>query len=156
METLNPDFLDFITLLEKESVEYCIVGGYAVGFHGFPRYTGDIDFFVNRTEPNAAKLLRVMEDFGFGELGLTTQDFLTPDFVIEIGREPRKIQILTGIDGVSFQECLQTVEECEYSGRKLKFIGLDALLRNKTASGRAKDQVDVEQLSKLREGSPRP
>lgn len=151
MENLNPDFLDFITLLGQRSVEYVIVGGYAVGFHGFPRYTGDIDFFVSINEENAEKLLQVLDDFGFGGIGIEREDFLKPSFVVEIGREPRKIQILTGIDGVSFQECLQSAVECEYLERKLRFIGFDALLRNKKASGRPKDLIDVEALTSLRD-----
>ena len=151
MENLNPDFLDFITLLGQRSVEYVIVGGYAVGFHGFPRYTGDIDFFVSINEENAEKLLQVLDDFGFGGIGIEREDFLKPSFVVEIGREPRKIQILTGIDGVSFQECLQSAVECEYLERKLRFIGFDALLRNKKASGRPKDLIDVEALTGLKD-----
>ena len=151
MENLNPDFLDFITLLGQRSVEYVIVGGYAVGFHGFPRYTGDIDFFVSINEENAEKLLQVLDDFGFGGIGIEREDFLKPSFVVEIGREPRKIQILTGIDGVSFQECLQSAVECEYLERKLRFIGFDALVRNKKASGRPKDLIDVEALTSLRD-----
>ena len=151
MENLNPDFLDFITLLDQRSVEYLIVGGYAVGFHGFPRYTGDIDFFVSINEENAEKLVRVLDDFGFGGIGIERKDFLKPSFVVEIGREPRKIQILTGIDGVSFQECMQSAVECEYLQRKLRFIGLDALVRNKKASGRPKDLIDVQELTGLQE-----
>jgi len=111
MENLNPDFLDFITLLEKKSVEYLIVGGYAVGFHGFPRYTGNIDFFVALSETNAQLLMEVFQEFGFGETGIEKQDFLKTSFIIEIGREPRQIQILTGIDGVTFDECRKTAIE---------------------------------------------
>lgn len=146
MENLNPDFLDFITLLEKKSVEYLIVGGYAVGFHGFPRYTGDIDFFVAVSETNAQRLMEVFHEFGFGGIGIEKQDFLKPSFIIEIGREPRKIQVLTGIDGVTFDECLNTAVECDYLGRKMRFIGLEALIRNKKASGRSKDLIDAEEL----------
>jgi hypothetical protein len=149
MENLNPDFLDFITFLDQRSVEYLIVGGYAVGFHGFPRYTGDIDFFVSVSGDNAEKLIRVLDDFGFGGIGIEKEDFLKPFFVIEIGREPRKIQILTGIDGVTFEECRQTAVQSEYLGRTLKFIGLDALLRNKKASGRPKDLIDIQELTGL-------
>jgi hypothetical protein len=149
METLNPDFLDFITFLEQRSVEYVIVGGYAVGFHGFPRYTGDIHFFVNPSGENAEKLLWVLDDFGFGGIGVEKEDFLKPSYVIELGREPRKIQILTGIDGVSFAECQQSAIECTYLGRKLIFIGRDALLRNKMASARPKDLIDVQALTEL-------
>jgi len=148
MESLNPDFLDFITLLEKKSVEYLVVGGYAVGFHGFPRYTGDMDFFVAVSEANARRLMEVFEEFGFGDIGLTKEDFLKPSFVIEIGREPRKIQVLTGIDGVTFDECRTTAVECDYLGQKIKFIGLEELIRNKKASGRGKDLIDVEELSR--------
>ena len=146
MENLNPDFLDFITLLEKKSVEYLIVGGYAVGFHGFPRYTGDIDFFVAVSETNAQRLMEVFQEFGFGGIGIEKQDFLKPSFIIEIGREPRKIQVLTGIDGVTFDECRNTAVECDYLGRKMRFIGLETLIRNKKASGRSKDLIDAEEL----------
>ncbi len=146
MENLNPDFLDFITLLEKKSVEYLVVGGYAVGFHGFPRYTGDIDFFVAVSETNAQRLMEVFQEFGFGDIGIEKQDFLKPSFIIEIGREPRKIQVLTGIDGVTFDECRKTAVKCDYLGRKMRFIGLEELLRNKKASGRSKDLIDAQEL----------
>lgn len=150
MESLNPDFLDFITLLEKKSVEYLVVGGYAVGFHGFPRYTGDMDFFVAVNETNAERLVEVFQEFGFRDIGLEKNDFLKPAFVIEIGREPRKIQVLTGIDGVTFDECQKTAIECDYLGRKMRFIGLEALIRNKKASGRGKDLIDVQELSRIK------
>ena len=105
MDQLNQDFLEFIGFLEEERVDYLIVGGYAVGMHGFPRYTGDIDFFVAISNENALKLMRVFQRFGFGDIGLSESDFLEDNFVVEIGREPRKIQVLTGIDGVTFEEC---------------------------------------------------
>jgi len=117
MDQLNQDFLEFIGFLEKENVDYLIVGGYAVGMHGFPRYTGDIDFFVAISNENAAKLLRVFEQFGFGDIGLSTSDFLEENFVVEIGREPRKIQVLTGIDGVAFEECFSRRVEIRYDMR---------------------------------------
>lgn len=148
MDQLNQDFLEFIRLLEEEQVEYLVVGGYAVGIHGFPRYTGDIDFFVAISERNAAKLLRVFEAFGFGDIGLRCGDFLEPDFVVEIGREPRKIQVLTGIDGVTFDDCYGRRVEVAVGGMGMKFIGKDDLIRNKTASARSKDLIDVEELGK--------
>ena len=91
MDPLNQDFLDFIALLEARQVDYLVVGGYAVGVHGFPRYTGDLDFFVAVNDQNAAKLLEVFDRFGFGDIGLQQSDFLEWGFVVEIGREPRKI-----------------------------------------------------------------
>jgi predicted nucleotidyltransferase len=149
MDHLNQDFLAFIGLLEEENVDYLVVGGYAVGLHGFPRYTGDIDFFVAISEENAGRILRVFDKFGFGGIGLTAEDFLEKDFVVEIGREPRKIQILTGIDGVSFSECFARKIEVEIGGMAVKFIGKDDLILNKAASGRPKDRIDLEELGKL-------
>ncbi len=149
METLNPDFLEFIKLLDRHAVDYLVVGGYAVAVHGFPRYTGDIDFFVALDQNNAERLIRVFGDFGFGDIGLQRDDFLQPDFVIEIGREPRKIQVLTGIDGVEFKECLERRIEIPINGISVKFIGKQDLIRNKLASGRPKDRIDAEELNKV-------
>jgi len=150
MEGLNSAFLEFIRLLEENSVEYLIVGGYAVGFHGFPRYTGDIDFFVSIAPENAARILEVFGAFGFGDIGLTLEDFLVEDIVVEIGREPRKIQILTGIDGVTFQKCAINRCEVDYRGRRMSFIGIDELLKNELATGRPKDLIDIAELERLR------
>ncbi len=149
MDPLNQDFLEFIRLLETEGVEYLVVGGYAVGLHGFPRYTGDIDFFVRISEENAEKILRVFGKFGFGEIGLSLSDFLEENFVIEIGREPRKIQVLTGIDGVTFDECFEKKVEATISQAKVNFISKQDLMLNKAATGRAKDRIDLEELKKL-------
>ncbi|WP_367870765.1 DUF6036 family nucleotidyltransferase [Luteolibacter sp. Populi] len=149
MEKLNKDFLTFIELLENEGVEYLVVGGYAVALHGFPRYTGDIDFFIAINRDNAQRLLKVFDQFGFGDIGLELDDFLRESFVVEIGREPRKIQVLTGIDGVTFTECYGRRVEVEADGLVLKYIAKDDLIRNKAASGRAKDLIDVEELGRL-------
>lgn len=149
MEKLNQDFLEFIKLLEKHRVEYLVVGGYAVGVHGFPRYTGDIDFFIAIHEKNASSMIRVFEEFGFGDIGLDPSDFLRPHSVVEIGREPRKIQILTGIDGVAFEECYPQRTQVDYHGQTIPFIGRAELIRNKKASGRAKDLIDLDELQKL-------
>jgi len=94
-------------------------------------------------------LLEVFQDFGFGDIGLVREDFLEPDFVVEIGREPRKIQVLTGIDGVLFEECDQGKVLKEIDGKLVPFIGKADLIRNKIASGRAKDQIDVQELEKI-------
>jgi hypothetical protein len=149
MEKLNQDFREFIALLEKHAIEYLIVGGYAVAFHGFPRYTGDIDFFVAVSESNATGLLAVFDEFGFGNIGIEKADFQEPDFVIEIGREPRKIQVLTGIDGVTFEECRQHGITAMYGGMSLRFIGIEELIKNKQAAARDKDLIDVHALKEL-------
>lgn len=148
METLNEDFLEFIRLLENHEVDYLIIGGYAVALHGFPRYTGDIDFFVAVNPENAAKLMNVFNAFGFGEIGIVQDDFMQPNFVVEIGREPRKIQVLTGIDGVTFADCYSRRLVIEFQGIHLNFIGKEDLIRNKHASARSKDLIDIDELTK--------
>ena len=118
-----------------------------MGLHGFPRYTGDIDFFVALDPENAVKLVGVFDQFGFGDIGLKAEDFLEENFVIEIGREPRKIQVLTGIDGVVFADCYARRVEVESNGILMKFIGKGDLIRNKAASARPKDLLDIQELS---------
>ncbi len=146
MNPLNQNFHDFIELLERNDVEYLVVGGYAVALHGFPRYTGDIDFFVAISEQNAVALLNVFEQFGFGDLGLNSSDFLREDFVVEIGREPQKIQVLTGIDGVCFEDCKSKEVIVDIKGLPVRFMDKDNLIRNKRASGRPKDLIDLDVL----------
>ena len=153
---LNKHFQEFIELLEKNKVRYLIVGGYAVGLHGFPRYTGDIDFFIAISEENAKQVLKTLRDFGFGDLGLMEKDFLEEEVVVEIGREPLKIQLLTGIDGVTFVECWEDRKEVALSDINVPFIGVDSLLKNKAASPRAKDRIDFEELKRIRKDSQEP
>ncbi len=148
---LNKHFQDFLGLLEKHHVEYVIVGGYAVGVHGFPRYTGDMDVFVGISGQNAGRIVDVFNEFGFGTLGLKASDFLEPDTVVEVGREPIKIQVLTGIDGVTFERCRSDRIMVNISGLQVPFIGLESLLANKAASPRSKDRTDLEELTRLRE-----
>lgn len=148
---LNRHFREFIALLAKHGVRHLVVGGYAVAFHGFPRYTGDLDILIAVSEENSEKILEVFRDFGFGDLGLSKEDFLAEEIVVEIGREPLKIQVLTGIDGVTFEECYETRETLKAEdGLEVDFIGLDALLRNKAASPRAKDRIDLDELRRIR------
>ena len=149
MEKLSEDFLEFIRLLRSEGVSYLVVGGYAVGIHGFPRYTGDIDFFIAVSDKNAEALMRVFDQFGFGGIDLEKDDFLKPSYVVEIGREPQKIQVLTSIDGVTFEEAYANHIEIQYGGIGIKFIGRSELIRNKLASGRPKDLIDAGELKKL-------
>jgi len=146
---LNKHFQDFLELLEKHHVEYVIVGGYAVGVHGFPRYTGDIDIFVGISGENAARLVDVFNEFGFASLSLKAIDFLEPDTVVEVGREPMKIQVLTGIDGVTFDRCRSDRMMVNISGLQVPFIGFESLLANKAASPRSKDRIDLEELTRL-------
>jgi predicted nucleotidyltransferase len=148
--TLNRHFREFIGLLEKHGVSFLVVGGYAVGFHGFPRYTGDLDGFVAISEENAGRLVKVFEAFGFSDSGLVPGDFLDPETLVERGREPFKIQVLTGIDGVAFTNCFEQREEFDDSGLRVPFISLDDLIANKAASPRPKDRIDLDELVRLR------
>jgi hypothetical protein len=122
------------------------VGGHAVGFHGHPRFTGDMDFFIERSEENAAKIEKVVADFGFAGMGLTKKDFLDPDAVIQLGRPPNRIDLLTSIDGVKFEEAWQTRIETRFGDCVAFIIAKDLLLRNKQAVGRPQDVADVEKL----------
>ena len=119
---------------------------------GFPRFTGNLDVFVAISRENAGKLLQVFDEFGFASLNLTPGDFLERDTVVEIGREPMKIQVLTGVDGVSFgSRCRRDRILVNVSGLEVPFIGLNSLLANKAASPRSKDRIDFEELKRLRD-----
>jgi hypothetical protein len=148
---LNKHFREFIELLEKHHVEYLVVGGYAVGFHGFPRYTGDLDVFVAISPRNAEGLVRAFSDFGFSGMGLKEADFLDQEIIVEIGREPNKIQVLTGIDGVGFEVCYRHRVLYREGALSIPFIAFEELMANKAASPRAKDKIDFEELRKIRD-----
>ena len=115
MRPLSKDLQEFIRLAKANGVEFLIVGAYAMAFHGRPRYTGDLDIFVHRNPENADRLMRVMQDFGFGSTGLTREDFLREHFVIQLGFEPNRIDLLTGISGVEFEDAWRTRETGQLS-----------------------------------------
>lgn len=142
---LNRDFKEFAELLNAEGVEYLVVGGYALAAHGHPRYTGDIDFWIRPTADNIDRLLTVLRRFGFESLGLKAVDF-SADAVVQLGQPPRRIDLLTAIDGVQFDDCWTRREEVGLDGVQLAIIGLDDFAKNKRASGRLKDLADLESL----------
>lgn len=142
---LNRDFREFVGLLHARAVEYLVVGGYALAAHGHPRYTGDIDFWIRPGPGNLQRLLQALQDFGFGSLGLSTQDF-TPDAVVQLGQPPRRIDLMTTIDGVDFDRCYERRETVELEGVRLDIIGLEDFKANKRARGRLKDLADLEDL----------
>lgn len=117
-----------------------------MAFHGYPRFTGDIDFFVRPTRENAARILMVLRDFGFGGLDLQPEDFTTPGRVVQLGRVPNRIDLLTSISGVSFDEAWASRRSGELGGSEVAFLGREALLQNKISSNRDKDQLDVKKL----------
>lgn len=143
---LNQDFKEFIALLNSTGVKYLVVGGYALAAHGHPRYTGDLDLWVLPSPNNISRLLRVLDAFGFGSLGLAEQDFFQPDAVIQLGYPPARIDLLTSIDGVQFQTCYPRRVPIAVGGVELPIIHLDDFRTNKRAAGRAKDLADLEAL----------
>jgi len=143
---LNKDFREFVELLDSTGVEYLVVGGYALAAHGHPRYTGDIDLWVRSTPDNAARLMKALSAFGFGDLGIGENDFLQPETVIQLGRPPARIDLLTSIDGVEFEPCYARRVVMSVGGVDLPIIHVDDFRANKRASGRAKDLADLESL----------
>ena len=145
---LPEDFKEFIELLNAPQVEYLIVGGYAVGFHNRPKFTNDIDIWINKSEENAHKMLAVLKDFGFGSLEINLADFTTKDRVIQLGHAPLRFDVMTSISGVEFSEANKEKMEGIYLGIKTFFISLDQIMQNKKASGREKDLQDIKWLKK--------
>lgn len=114
---LSKDFKEFIELLNGHSVRYLIVGGYAVAFHGYPRYTKDLDVWIALSPENADKIIKALEEFGFGSLGLKTQDFLEKDQIVQLGYPPNRIDILTTLKGIRFEDCYKERIEIEIQGK---------------------------------------
>lgn len=144
---LNPDFREFIQSLNDNQVRYLVVGGYAVALHGYPRYTKDIDIWIELSPENATKILRALQQFGFGSLGLTEADFLVSDTIIQLGYPPRRINLLTSLPGVDFEPCYADRVVVEFEGALVNFINRENLKQNKLASGRAQDLADLENLT---------
>lgn len=148
--TLAEDFEDFVKLLNQHQVEYMVVGGYALAFHGKPRHTGDLDIWINVSEDNAVRMLKVVADFGLQSLGFQKEDFLTEGLISQIGYPPLRIDVLNLIDGVEFKEALLDMQKIELENDlTINYIGLDDLVKNKQASGRRQDLTDVKTLQKL-------
>jgi hypothetical protein len=143
---LNPDFIEFFQLLNENNVEYLIIGGYAVAYHGHPRYTKDIDVWIGIDRDNAKRVVKTLTDFGFESLGLKEDDFLETDTVIQLGNAPNRIDLIMGVAGVEFRECYAKKAEVEIAGVKLSFIDLENLKKSKRASGRLQDLAGVENL----------
>jgi predicted nucleotidyltransferase len=144
---LNRDFKELLSLFNDRNVEYIVVGGYAVAIHGHPRYTGDLDIWIDPTEVNALKILSALDAFGFGSLGLSQGDFTTSGNVIQLGYPPVRVDILTSIDGIDFSDGRQKRFIVDMDGIQIPVIAFDDLIRNKTASGRFQDLADIEALT---------
>ena len=143
---VNQDFKEFIESLNDSGVHYLVVGGYAVAFHGYPRYTKDMDIWVEMTTENGSRLLKALDQFGFGSLGVKESDFTLPDQMLQLGRPPGRIDILTTLPGVEFSECYPSRTTVEVDGVLVNFIDLENLKKNKRATGRHQDLADLENL----------
>jgi len=143
---LNQDFKEFIQLLNSNQVKYLVIGGYAVAIHGHPRYTKDIDIWIDMSEENTEKLMSALTEFGFGDVGLTSQDFQESDQIIQLGYPPNRIDLITTPDGIDFATCYQTKIEIIIDNISVNFIDLENLRKNKKTSGRLQDLADLENL----------
>ena len=143
---LSRDFKEFVGLLIKNKAEYLVVGGYAVAIHGYPRYTGDLDVWLNPTPENAKSIVKTVNEFGFSSFNLTESDFTKAGNIIQLGYPPLRIDLLTKVDGVSFDECFINRKEVEMDNLIVNFIGYEDLLKNKRESGRPRDIDDIENL----------
>lgn len=143
---LPRDFKEFLKLLTLNNVFYLVIGGYAVGFHGYPRATGDLDIWVRRDRDNARNLLNTLTEFGFNVPDLTLDILLTKGKIIRMGVPPLRIEVLNDISGVEFNDCFKNSIRTNLDGLQINFIGLEDLKTNKKAAGRLKDLADVENL----------
>ena len=145
---LAQDFEDFVRLLNTHEVKYMVVGGYALAFHGKPRNTGDLDIWINISEDNAERMLKVLKVFGLSSLGFEKADFLKPGYITQIGYPPLRINILNNIDGIEFSEAVQNMQRVNLDDFEISYIGLGDFIKNKQASGRSQDLADIKEIQK--------
>ena len=143
---LHPDFKDFLRLLNSHNVRYLVVGGYAVGYHGYPRATGDMDIWIEMSESNSNKVALVFRDFGVPDGAISEGLFLETNKVIRMGVPPVRLEVITSASGVTFNECYSNRDVVEIDGIPISFISLQDLKKNKRAAGRYRDMEDLEHL----------
>src|SRR5436309_1847078 len=146
---LSSDLREFIASLNSNEVEYLVVGAFAMAFHAIPRYTGDLDLLINPTGANAARVVRAIEQFGFGSIGIQAADLSIAGQIVQLGIEPNRIDLITSIDGVSFEEAWISRLTGEIDGVPTHYIGRNELIRNKESVGRLKDLADVDDLRRV-------
>jgi hypothetical protein len=146
---LDKDLLELLVLFRSREVEFLVVGGHAVAFHGYPRLTEDLDLFVRPDVANGARVVEALEEFGFGSLELQASDFQAEDRVIQLGRRPNRIDLLTKLYGVTFDDAWRRRVAASLDGAPVWMISRDDLVRNKRATGRPQDAVDADTLEGL-------
>ncbi|MCK9555768.1 nucleotidyltransferase family protein [bacterium] len=142
------DYKELLELLNKHKADYVIVGAYALAFHGYPRYTGDLDILVKTDKPNAEKILSAIREFGFESLDISLNDFSSPGKVVQLGVPPVRIDVITSITGVGWERISPNRIKGEYGGVPVYFIGKSEFIANKKVIGRHKDLADVEAIEK--------
>ena len=152
MPALNDDFRDLLAALDRAGAAYLVIGAHAMALHGVPRATGDLDLWVRPDAENAERVYRALVEFGapVAALAVTVRNLAAPGVIYQIGLPPRRIDILTEVSGLEFGEAWSSRVLVSLDGIDVPFLGRDALLRNKQASGRAKDLLDVELLNRQR------
>ena len=143
---LPPDFKEFLNLLKGKNIQYLWIGGYAVGYHGYPRATNDMDIWIAIDPKNAEQMVLVLKEFGFDTPQLSKELFLKKNSIVRMGIAPMRIEILTTISGVNFEECFKQRVVEEIDGIEVNIISLKQLKINKKSSGRHKDLDDFENL----------
>lgn len=143
---VQADFKELLELLNAHSVEYLIVGGYALALHGAPRYTGDLDVYVKPDPENASRIMEALQEFGFGSVGLKQEDFHDPEQIVQLGVPPVRIDMITSISGVTWEEAVSGSVAVFYGGVPIKMIGRREFIINKKAVGRSQDLADVDAI----------
>lgn len=150
MADTTRDFAELLACFRRHGVKSLVVGAHAVAFHAKPRYTKDLDIFVEASPENARRIVAALEEFGFGGIGITESDFAVPGQVVQLGHPPNRIDLMTSIDGVNFRDAWDGRASGNYSGEEVDYIGRDELVRNKRASGRPQDLADLDTLRKFK------
>lgn len=143
---VEPDFRELLALFNAHRVEYLIVGGYALAFHGAPRFTGDLDLLVNPDSDNAQRVLAALAEFGFASMGLSAGDFANPDQVVQLGLPPVRVDLMTSLTGVSWEEAAGSKMAGSYGNIPVYYIGREQFIANKRATDRKRDWADLEAL----------
>lgn len=143
---IQQDFKELLELFNRHKVEYIIVGSYALAYYGSPRYTGDIDLYVNPSRENAEKIISALKDFGFGSLNLTIEDFCIPQQIVQLGKPPVRIDIITSITGVTWKDAWMNKTSAKYGDIPVFFLGRNEYITNKRAIGGKKDIADLEAI----------
>ena len=143
---VEKDYEEFLRLLNKHKVRYCITGSFAVGIYGYARYTKDIDIVIEPSEENAARILKALKEFGFGKVGLRESDFTKKGNIVQLGYEPVRIDIMTAVSGVGFGEIWRTKKKMTFGETKVFFMGKKVLLKTKMKAARKQDILDISKI----------